>query len=72
MTIKTESISTKEYPNFFLFHLENDAMKVTLTNYGCTVISIEVPDRNGKCENITAGFSDPFRIWVHILILDVL
>ena len=60
MTIKTESISTKEYPNFFLFHLENDAMKVTLTNYGCTVISIEVPDRNGKCENITAGFSDPF------------
>jgi aldose 1-epimerase len=33
-----------------------DGMKVKITNYGGIITSIEVPDKNGNCEEITAGF----------------
>lgn len=41
----------------FLFTLENaSGAFVEITNYGATVVSIVVPDRNGKLENTVIGF----------------
>ncbi|MBS0011434.1 MAG: galactose mutarotase [Bacteroidales bacterium] len=36
--------------------VNNDGNTVKLTNYGATVVWIEVPDRDGKRENITFGY----------------
>lgn len=33
-------------------------MELVLADYGCTLVSMHVPDRDGKKENIVAGFSD--------------
>ncbi len=42
-----------------LFHLSNDHnMSVEVINYGGTVTSINVPDRNGKTEDVIIGFDD--------------
>jgi len=41
----------------FLFRLESaSGAFVEITNYGATVVSIVVPDRNGKLENAVIGF----------------
>ena len=41
-----------------LFRLTNDAGNVVeLIDYGAIVVSIQVPDKNGKKTNVTAGFS---------------
>jgi len=44
--------------DIFLFTLENEWMKVELTNYGATIVSIFTPGKNGKPENIVAGFDN--------------
>lgn len=42
-----------------LFQLTNDAGNVVeLIDYGAIVVSIQVPDKNGKKTNVTAGFSN--------------
>lgn len=42
-----------------LFRLTNDAGNVVeLIDYGAIVVSIQVPDKNGKKTNVTAGFSN--------------
>lgn len=41
-----------------LFTLSNkQGMEVCITNYGARVVSILVPDRNGKREDVVCGFS---------------
>ena len=50
---------TKSGAEATLYTLENSkGMKVTLTDYGATVVGITVPDRNGKAEDITLGYDD--------------
>ena len=40
-----------------LYHLTNaQGMEAQITNYGATVVSLKVPDRYGKPENITLGY----------------
>ncbi len=39
-----------------LFELSNGDFKVKITNYGCIVTAIQMPDKNGKVENIVCGF----------------
>ena len=34
----------------------NKGMAVSITNYGATVVSIKVPDRSGKIDDVTLGF----------------
>lgn len=34
----------------------NNGMEFTCIEYGCTITSIRVPDRNGKIENVVLGF----------------
>jgi len=41
-----------------LFNLENDkGLKVQITNYGGTIVSLQVPDKNGKPADIVLGYS---------------
>ncbi len=41
----------------FLFRLTKGEVAVEITNYGCSIVSIFTPDRNGKKSNIVAGFN---------------
>lgn len=42
-----------------LYVLKNKAgMEVCITNYGARVVSVMVPDRNGKMEDVVCGFSN--------------
>jgi len=42
-----------------LYTLRNkNGMTVELSNYGATIVSINVPDKNGKVENVTLGYDD--------------
>jgi aldose 1-epimerase len=35
---------------------QNDGTELKLTNFGATVVSLQVPDRNGKIEHVILGF----------------
>lgn len=39
-----------------LFELNNGTMKVFVSNYGCTITSLFVPDKNGKLDDVVLGF----------------
>ncbi|XP_022135333.1 aldose 1-epimerase [Momordica charantia] len=39
-----------------LFELNNGTMKVLLTNLGCTITSLSVPDKEGKLADVVLGF----------------
>jgi len=42
-----------------LYVLSNDqGIQAAITNYGATLVSLKVPDRNGKAANIVLGFDD--------------
>jgi aldose 1-epimerase len=42
-----------------LFTLKmNDGTELKLTNFGATVVSLKVPDRKGKAENVILGFKE--------------
>jgi len=40
-----------------LYTVSNKCMSFSVTNYGCTVTSIMVPDRNGNLDDIALGFA---------------
>jgi len=41
----------------YLFTLKGgNGTRVTLTNYGATIVSVHVPDKNGELENVVLGF----------------
>jgi aldose 1-epimerase len=40
-----------------LFTLSNGVIDVVVCNYGCTIMAIDVPDRDGKKQNVVAGFT---------------
>ena len=43
----------------YLYRLGNESgAYVTLTNYGCRITSLFVPDKNGVLTNVVLGFSD--------------
>lgn len=41
-----------------LYTLENDRLRVRITDYGGRIVSIEAPDRNGRCGEVLLGFDD--------------
>ncbi|MDB5276111.1 MAG: galactose mutarotase [Ferruginibacter sp.] len=41
------------------FVVSNDSVEVTFTNYGCTIMSVLAPDKNGHKKNIVSGFARP-------------
>ena len=43
----------------YLFTLKNrNGVEVAVTNYGGTVVSLKVPDRNGKFADVVLGFDN--------------
>lgn len=59
MSITAKQFSQPDSQSFEHYYLSNGNMKVVIGNYGCTIISVSVPDRNGVKENVVAGFSEP-------------
>jgi aldose 1-epimerase len=45
----------------YLYHLTNGQVDVEISNYGCTIVSINVPDRFGVKKNIVAGFHQLYQ-----------
>ncbi|KAK2997248.1 hypothetical protein RJ639_026096 [Escallonia herrerae] len=39
-----------------LFELNNGTMQVKVSNYGCTITSLSVPDKDGKLADVVLGF----------------
>ncbi|XP_062118034.1 uncharacterized protein LOC133831675 [Humulus lupulus] len=39
-----------------IFELDNGTMRVLVTNYGCTITSLSVPDKDGKLADVVLGF----------------
>ena len=58
VTIKSESFGkTPDGQEVSLFTLENaHGMKARIMNYGATLVSLDVPDKNGKSSDVTLGF----------------
>ena len=42
-----------------IYTLKSDKMEVEVMNYGGDVLSIKVPDKNGKMADVVLGFDDP-------------
>jgi aldose 1-epimerase len=57
--VKKEAFGSFQGKEVFLFTLTNKAGNlIKLTNYGAKINWIEVPDKNGKKENITFGYDN--------------
>ena len=58
MSIDTESFGkTPDGQRVDLYTLTNiNGIKAKITNYGATLVSLEVPDKNGKLADITLGY----------------
>ena len=42
--------------NLYVFTLQNNSVEIKITNFGCIILSIRTPDKNGIIKNIVAGF----------------
>jgi len=50
--------------NARIYEISNDSgMSARITDYGCTVVSLNVPDRNGIPGDIVTGYQDPLA-WI--------
>jgi aldose 1-epimerase len=60
MNVHTESFGrTPEGDEAFLYTLTNaKGLRVRITNYGAIVVSMEVPDRHGKLDDVLLGHDD--------------
>ena len=57
VAVKKDNFGVYEGKDVFLFTLTNkDGNVLKLTNFGARIVWIEVPDRNGKKDNVTFGF----------------
>ncbi|MEO7801257.1 MAG: aldose epimerase family protein [Ginsengibacter sp.] len=43
----------------YLITLDNGFLKLSLTNLGCTIVSIEMPDEKGQLNNMVLGYHTP-------------
>jgi len=43
----------------YSFLLKNETIEIVITNFGCIVLSVNTPDKNGNNKNILAGFKTP-------------
>ena len=56
---KTSFGKTSSGENIDLYTLRNaNGVETTITNYGGIVVSLKVPDRNGKFDDVVLGFND--------------
>ncbi|MEM7473501.1 MAG: aldose epimerase family protein [Planctomycetota bacterium] len=58
MSISTQNFGSIDGQDIHLYELRNQQEHcIQLTNYGAILVRVEVPDRNGKIENVNLGFS---------------
>jgi aldose 1-epimerase len=67
MNFHTESFGrTPEGEEVFLYTLTSTkGLRARITNLGATLVSLEVPDRHGKLDDITLGFESPEKYLTH-------
>lgn len=59
MAVKKEFGKTKDGQQVFLYLIENkNGIKAAVTNYGATLVSLWVPDRDGNMADIVLGYDD--------------
>ena len=57
MNIEKRSFGNVDGKEVWLFTFKNSSgMKASITNYGATVVTLLVPDRNGKLEDVVLGY----------------
>ena len=57
--VKSNFGKTKDGKKATLYTIENkNGMKVSFCDYGAAIVSIVVPDRDGKFEDIALGYDD--------------
>ncbi len=56
MKLTKEHFGKADGKDVLLYTLDNGKMSVKITNYGGIITAINVPDKNGKIDNITLGF----------------
>ncbi|KAK7825644.1 aldose 1-epimerase [Quercus suber] len=56
-----------------LFELNNGTMRVLITNLGCTITSLSVPDKDGKLADVVLGFDslEPYLCGMKIMVLNI-
>jgi aldose 1-epimerase len=59
MISTADEVMISDFDNIQLFSFKNNqGMTVKVTNYGATITSLSVPDRNGKIADIALGYDD--------------
>jgi len=57
--VKKELLGSHDGSEVYLYTLTNKAGNaLRLTNYGARIVGVEVPDKNGKMDNVVLGSSD--------------
>ncbi|KAL9992976.1 putative aldose 1-epimerase [Helianthus debilis subsp. tardiflorus] len=58
-----------EQKNPQLFELNNGTMKLLVSNYGCTITSLFIPDKHGNLGDVVLGFDtlEPYLVSFVIL-----
>ena len=59
MSIKKELFGTHRGCDIYKYTLENkNGMSVVISNFGATILSINVPDKNGEVADVICGYDD--------------
>lgn len=59
MSIKKELFGTHRGCDIYKYTLENEnGMSVAISNFGATILSINVPDKNGEVADVICGYDD--------------
>lgn len=59
MSIKKELFGTHRGCDIYKYTLENEnGMSVVISNFGATILSINVPDKNGEVADVICGYDD--------------
>jgi len=58
VSIKRELYAKTGEGDVWSVHLTNQNLAIVITNIGCSIVSIEVPDKKGQHKNVVAGFSN--------------
>ncbi len=58
LSIHSELSGIFQNKEVYQFTLQNAGVKVVITNFGCSIMAVYTPDKNGIRKNIVAGFAD--------------
>jgi len=57
--ISADEVAVSDFDDIQLFSFDNDnGVAVQVTNYGATITSLKVPDRDGNIADIALGYND--------------